>query len=159
MVDPVYNKKLNSLPCCNFPHPLVKHMSSVESKLRKFLEVGKQAGWTSILNFKGLPSFRITKSFSNVLLMNFIPTSTFQTICTMSLVCENFFSLGLLGWSNLVSNILIFERHYGSANYSTVKSWFKKVHFFSLKSRLVWFKKDLCSKSKNRLPPKKALCT
>ena len=78
----------NCLPYCNLPHPLVKHMSSVSSKLRKLLEVGKQAGWTLILNFKGLPSFRITKSFSNVLLMNFIPSSTFQTICAMSLVWE-----------------------------------------------------------------------
>ena len=42
--------------------------------------------------------------------------------------------------------------------HSTVKSWFKKVHFFFLKSRLVWFKKDLCSESKNRLPPKNPLC-
>ena len=33
---------------------------------------------------------------------------------------------------------------------STVNSWFKKVHFSFLKSRVVWFKKDLCSESKNR---------
>ena len=78
----------NCLPCCNFPQPLVKHMSSVSSQPRKLLEVGKQAGWTLILNFKGLPSFRITKSFSNVLPMNFIPSSSFQTICAMSLVWE-----------------------------------------------------------------------
>ena len=41
---------------------------------------------------------------------------------------------------------------------ATVKSWFKKVHFFFLKSRLVWFKKDLCSESKNWTPQKNALC-
>ena len=43
-------------------------------------------------------------------------------------------------------------------NLTTLKSWFKNVHFFFLKSRLVWFKKDLCSESKNRLPEKNALC-
>ena len=41
---------------------------------------------------------------------------------------------------------------------NTVNSRFKKVHFSSLKSRVVWFKKDLCSESKNRLSEKNALC-
>ena len=36
----------------------------------------------------------------------------------------------------------------------TVNSWFKKVHFSFLKSRVVWFKKDLCSESKNWLSEK-----
>ena len=49
-------------------------------------------------------------------------------------------------------------RHLSKQFESTVKSWFKKVHFFFLKSRLVWFKKDLCSESKNRFPEKNALC-
>ena len=39
-----YMLKGKCLPYCNLPQPLVKHMSSVESKLRKLLEVGKQAG-------------------------------------------------------------------------------------------------------------------
>ena len=34
--------------------------------------------------------------------------------------------------------------------FSTVKSRFRKLHFFFLKSRVVWFKKDLCTESKNR---------
>ena len=42
--------------------------------------------------------------------------------------------------------------------WDTVNSWFKKVHFSFLKSRVVWFKKDLCSESKNRLSEKNALC-
>ena len=32
--------------------------------------------------------------------------------------------------------------------FSTVNSWFKKVHLFFLKSRVVWLKKGLCSESK-----------
>ena len=40
----------------------------------------------------------------------------------------------------------------------TVNSRFKKVHFSFLKSRVVWFKKDQCSKSKNRSSEKNALC-
>ena len=32
----------------------------------------------------------------------------------------------------------------------TVNSWFKKVHVSFLKSRVVWFKTDLCSESKSR---------
>ena len=34
--------------------------------------------------------------------------------------------------------------------FSTVNSRFKKVNFSSLKSRVVWFRKDLCSEPKNR---------
>ena len=41
---------------------------------------------------------------------------------------------------------------------STVNSQFKKVYFFFLKSKVVWFKKDLCSESKNRSSEKNALC-
>ena len=33
---------------------------------------------------------------------------------------------------------------------STVKCWFKKFHFSFLKSRVVWFKKKICSDSKNQ---------
>ena len=33
-------------------------------------------------------------------------------------------------------------------DFGTVNSWFKKVHVFFLKSRVVRFKKDLCSESK-----------
>ena len=33
---------------------------------------------------------------------------------------------------------------------NTVNSWFKKVHFSFLKSRVVWFKKDLCNESNNQ---------
>ena len=40
----------------------------------------------------------------------------------------------------------------------TVNSRFKKVHFSFLKSRVVWFRKDLCSESKNQLSEKNALC-
>ena len=43
-------------------------------------------------------------------------------------------------------------------NIPTVNSRFKKVHFSFLKSRVVWFKKDLCSESKNRSSEKNALC-
>ena len=39
-----------------------------------------------------------------------------------------------------------------------VNSRCKKVHFSFLKSRVVWFKKDLCSESKNRSSEKNALC-
>ena len=42
--------------------------------------------------------------------------------------------------------------------HGTVNSRFKKVHFSFLKSRVVWFKKDLCSESKNWLSEKNALC-
>ena len=41
---------------------------------------------------------------------------------------------------------------------STVNSRFKKLHFYFLKSRVVWFKKDLWYESKNRLSEKNALC-
>ena len=47
----------------------------------------------------------------------------------------------------------------GQSNSYTVYSGFKKVLFSFLKSRVVWFKKDLCSESKNRSSEKKnALC-
>ena len=40
----------------------------------------------------------------------------------------------------------------------TVRPRFKKLHFSFLKSRVVWFKKDLCTESKNRLSDKNAWC-
>ena len=40
---------------------------------------------------------------------------------------------------------------------TTVNSWLKKVYFSFLKSRVVWFKTDLCSESKNRSSEKKCL--
>ena len=42
--------------------------------------------------------------------------------------------------------------------YGTVNSRFKKLHFSFLKSRDVWFKKDLCSESRNRSSEKNAWC-
>ena len=39
--------------------------------------------------------------------------------------------------------------------WNTGKSWFKKPHFSFLISRVVWFKKDLCYISKNRLLQKR----
>ena len=42
---------------------------------------------------------------------------------------------------------------------STVNSRFKKPHFSFLKSRVVWFKKDLCTEFKNRSSEKNASCT
>jgi hypothetical protein len=48
------------------PHPLVKHLSSVELVSRYAAEDGKQAGWTSAFNSNGLSNLRITKSLSNV---------------------------------------------------------------------------------------------
>ena len=45
-------------------------------------------------------------------------------------------------------------------NCTTGKSRFKKLHFSFLKSRVVWFKKDLCTEFKNSSYQKKnALCT
>ena len=41
---------------------------------------------------------------------------------------------------------------------NTVNSWCKKVYFSFLKSRVVWFKEDLCYESKNQLSEKNALC-
>jgi hypothetical protein len=66
------------------------------------------------------------------------------------------FMLWFLSHSSLKVNKLIysFEPLLGS----TVNSRFKKVHFSFLISRYVWFKKDLCSESKNWSPEKNALC-
>ena len=41
---------------------------------------------------------------------------------------------------------------------NTINSQFKEVHFSFLKLRVVWFKKDLCSESKNSLSERNALC-
>ena len=43
-------------------------------------------------------------------------------------------------------------------NYNTVNSRFKKFNFSFLKSRVVWFKKNLYSESKNRSTEKNAWC-
>ena len=54
-------------PDDSVPHPLVKHLSSVELTPRYDEDDGKHAGWTSSFNVKGLSNFRMTKSFSKVL--------------------------------------------------------------------------------------------
>ena len=58
-----------------------------------------------------------------------------------------------LGWALWKRNSFEFKFD------DTVNSQFKTVHFSFLKSRVVWFKKELCSESKNRSSEKNALFT
>ena len=58
---------LKKIPADKVPHPLVKHLSSVELTSRYSVDVGKQAGFTSSFNSSGLSNLRIAKSLSKVL--------------------------------------------------------------------------------------------
>ena len=48
------------------PHPLVKHLSSVEDVDKYPAEEGKQAAWTSEFISKGEANFNISQSLFNV---------------------------------------------------------------------------------------------
>ena len=71
-------------------------------------------------------------------------------------LCKNFSLMSKLYIPSTINTRMNFELllFWGS----TVNSRFKKVHFSFLKSRVVWFKKDLCSESKNRSSEKYTLC-
>ena len=62
-----------------------------------------------------------------------------------------------LVFSNLNSKLFMF--HCVRPNLPRyANSWFKKVNISFLKSRVVWFKKDLCSKPKNRSSERNTSC-
>ena len=84
-------------------------------------------------------SVEITKIFEN------------NKVCLIKYSLEQDFLVPLIKPILGVNNVSLFnEKKQGfySQN-STVNPRFKKVHFFFLKSRVVWCKKNLCSKSKN----------
>ena len=62
----------------------------------------------------------------------------------------------LIGRLTIAWHVTMPETKVDASNFSyTVNSRFKKVHFSFLESRVVWFKKDLCSESKSWSSKKK----